>query len=126
MNHLEHGTIAVGAPGSIARAQAEHEDAIKELEARGIHIDPTLIHLSGIEAFRTAYTQELTKDVLGKPNEYAWPVSDVPVVVERMTNAVYHGNFFLSNALKRTAKRLGLQPSKKYLHAFMVQALKGQ
>lgn len=30
-NHLEHGTIAVGAPGSIARKQAETEDMLRGL-----------------------------------------------------------------------------------------------
>ena len=31
MNYLEHGTVAVGAPGSIARKQAETEDMLKGL-----------------------------------------------------------------------------------------------
>ena len=31
MNHLANGTIAVGAPGSIARKQAETEDLLKGL-----------------------------------------------------------------------------------------------
>lgn len=35
MNHLKHGTIAVGAPGSEARLNAEIEDAKQFLETKG-------------------------------------------------------------------------------------------
>jgi hypothetical protein len=98
-------------------------DAIEELESRGIKIDPKLAQMTAIEAFRVAYTEELTKEVTNKPDEYAWPVSDVPVVVERMIQAIYHNSANLSNPLKRTAKRLGLKPSMKYLHAFVISAL---
>lgn len=77
-------------------------------------------------AFVEAYYMELKRDVETKPDEYAWPdksTDEVRRVVVRMMNAVYHGSANNSNALKRAAKRMGLNGAMKYTEAFVRQAL---
>ena len=119
MNHTDNGMVAIGAPGSIARAMT----ATEELAARGIHIDPKLSHLSAIAAFTQAYTEELTIELEKNPTNYAWPASNIPVVVKRMTDAIYHGRFANSNCLRRVSRRLGLNGSQRQLAAFVRAAL---
>lgn len=118
MNHLPNGTIAVGAPGSIMRAQAEELDRIRGM------IDPKLVDMVPIEAFKLAYSEELTKQLEKEPEAYTWPASEIPKVVDRMVQAIYHGRFCNSNPLKRVSRRLGLNGSQKQLSAWIRLVLK--
>lgn len=60
--------------------------------------------------FKQMYTEELTKAVTDHPEEYHWPISDVPVVVERMVAAVARQSYNKdSRALKAVCKRLGIK-----------------
>lgn len=59
--------------------------------------------------FRTVYTEELTRAVTERPQEYMYPVSEVPGVVRKMLRAILAGSFNKNGiALTRTARRLGI------------------
>ena len=78
--------------------------------------------------FAIAYVEELEKDVRSKPDEYAWADKsheEVQRVASRMIDAIYHGRANNSNALKRAAKRIGLNGAMKYNQAFVQQCLEG-
>ena len=75
--------------------------------------------------FCAAYIEELEKDVQTKPLEYAWADKsheEVQRVASRMISAIYHGRANNSNALKRAAKRLGLNGAMKYTEALIRQS----
>jgi hypothetical protein len=91
MNHLEHGSIAVGAPNSEARLAAERMDRF--------------------DKFWQVYAEELALAVTKYPDRYAWTNTlDVPIVVNRMTAAYVKGSYNKdSPAFKATCKRLGIK-----------------
>lgn len=96
MNHSAIGVIAVGAPCSEARKRTNRE------------------------AFYATYTEELARAVREYPTEYAWPVSDVPVVAGRMIAAFERNSYNKdSRAIKATCKRLGLKHTRRDINAFL-------
>lgn len=62
------------------------------------------------ERFREVYTRRLTAAIQSFPQEYNYPVEDVPEVVERMINAIKRGGFLASPTVRATAKELGVTP----------------
>jgi|ERR1700723_170941 len=77
-------------------------------------------------AFVEAYYTELKHDVETKPEEYVWSdksTDEVRRVVVKMMTALYHGRANNSNALRRAAKRMGLNGAMKYTEAFVRQSL---
>lgn len=65
---------------------------------------------SNEDRFREVYTKLLTERVIKYPQEYMYPITDVPVVVERMINAIKRGGFNNSPTIKATARQLGVTP----------------
>ena len=62
------------------------------------------------ETFKQVYTEELTKAVRDNPKEYAWPIENVPVVVDKMMAALVAGTANKDGqAIKATCKRLGIK-----------------
>ena len=75
--------------------------------------------MTNVDRFCEAYQEELTRAVVERPEEYAYPVAEVPAVVERMRAAFIRGSFNHDGlAIRRTAKRLGLKPTRGALLAF--------
>lgn len=75
-------------------------------------------------AFVTAYYTELKHDVETKPQEYAWPDKSPQAIqdcVVRMILAINRGSAANSNALRRAAKRVGLNGSMCYTRALVRQ-----
>jgi hypothetical protein len=98
MNYSANGIIAVGMEGSEAR-QAEN-----------------------FSGFIRTYEQELIKARKDFPNDYIWPESEFPKVMERMTRAIRKRSFNKEgHAFKNTCKRLGL----KYTYTAIDTFLKG-
>lgn len=62
------------------------------------------------QKFREVYTRRLTAAIQSFPQEYNYPIEDVPVVVERMINAIKRGGFLASPTVKATAKECGVVP----------------
>lgn len=71
--------------------------------------------------FRDAYEAALTKLVNGKSEEYAYPPSDVPIVAERMVNAMARGSANLGPAAKSAAKACGIRPTVSAIKAFLTE-----
>lgn len=65
------------------------------------------------------YLEELKKDILKKPGEYFYSVDAAPGVAEKMTTALMNGTANSSNAVKRTAKKLGIAPNYKEIAKFI-------
>lgn len=75
--------------------------------------------LSNRQRFLAVYTEALTETVKAHPEEYAWPVANVPIVVERMAAAMDRGSFnHNSRSYRLTCKRLGIPYTRKSILAF--------
>lgn len=99
-NTLEFGSTAVGAPGSIARDNAERCDRYAE--------------------FWRVYAEELKRAVTERPQEYGWPVEQVPVVVSRMVAAFDRGSYnHDSTAFRWTCNRLKIKHTRKAIREFI-------
>jgi hypothetical protein len=71
------------------------------------------------ERFATEYRKALLEAVLNHPEEYGWPVAQVPQVADKMLAAVEAGTFnHNSRAFRATAKALGIKPTRKALLTF--------
>jgi len=69
--------------------------------------------------FKTIYRQKLAECVREFPNEYGWPIENVPVVASKMFAALDAGTFnHNSHSFKRTAKALGIKPTRKAILAY--------
>ena len=102
MNHTinDNGdsVIAVGAPGSEARAECEKSNKTR---------------------FKEVYSQALAECVTSRPDLYYWPVSQVDAVCARMFEAMDKGTFHHEGpAFKLTTKRLGIKPTRTAILAF--------
>jgi len=79
----------------------------------------TLTQTRNRELFADVYREKLRECVRRWPERYYWPVSHVNIVAERvfaaMDNNTFHHN---SPAFRRTARALGIKPTRKALLAF--------
>lgn len=79
------------------------------------------VHVLGsFSKFVEVYEKNLRLALKEKPNEYAWPESDLPKVLERMKTAIKNGSFNKDGyAFKKTCKELGIKHTyteiKKYI-----------
>ena len=59
------------------------------------------------QSFLTHYITELEKEITKRPGEYAYAVSEAPVVAQKMTEALKRGTGNKnSNAIQRTCRKL--------------------
>lgn len=70
--------------------------------------------------FTEVYTEELGKAVLKYPEEYVWPVEDVPNVAAKMIEAFRRGSYNKdSRAIKATCKRLNIKHTYREINAYL-------
>ncbi len=73
-----------------------------------------------LKEFKEIYTEELVKAITNFPSEYAFPLSDVHIVVDRMMKAIEKGSFLNnSRAIKATCKRLEIKHTYKAIGEFL-------
>jgi hypothetical protein len=69
-----------------------------------------------MEAYETALVAAVTEH----PDEYGYPVSDVPKVVERMRAAIQRGSYNHDGyAFKSACKALGIKYTRSAIEAFI-------
>ncbi|MFA5186679.1 MAG: hypothetical protein WC551_09405 [Patescibacteria group bacterium] len=79
-----------------------------------------MIQQTKLDRFVSVYSEALTMSVTMFPEEYCWPVEQVPVVVERMTAAIVRGSFSHDGkAFRATCKTLGIKHTRKAIYAFL-------
>jgi hypothetical protein len=71
------------------------------------------------ETFAQTYTEILTKLIEKHPEEYAYPVSEVPGVVAKMIPAFVRGEAAIEKGARATARKLGIKPNKTAICAFL-------
>lgn len=73
-----------------------------------------------IDAFMAAYGPALAKARSEHPDEYAWPESLLPTVLERMRAALVRGSFNHDGyAMKGACKTLGIKHTRKAIVAYL-------
>ena len=73
-----------------------------------------------MNTFIKEYAKQLELAVRNYPNEYGWPVENVPVVVERMRAAIQAKKYNKdSRAFKATCKVLGIKHTYKDIEHFV-------
>jgi hypothetical protein len=71
------------------------------------------------EKFKQVYLENLKLAVIKYPDEYRWPVENVPVVAEKMLAAVARNTFnHDSQGFKMTCKALGIKHTRKAILSF--------
>lgn len=78
--------------------------------------------MKNLEAFMTVYAKHLeatrTKDTAG--DYYCWPVSELPLVLGRMRQAIERGSFNKDSlAFKATCKELKIKHTYQAIRAFL-------
>ncbi len=77
--------------------------------------------MSNFDRFVEEYTQQLTKAVTDHPDEYGWPVANVPTVVGKMKAAFKEGTYNKDGrAIKATCKALGIKYTYTAINAYIV------
>lgn len=72
------------------------------------------------QRFIGVYKEELEKSVRACPDDYAWALSDIDTVLERMTRAIERGSFNKDTpAFRRTCKQLGIKHTYKAINDFI-------
>lgn len=72
------------------------------------------------ETFIESYGRNLKRAVEEYPNDYAFHVSHVPTVLERMTKAIQERSFNKdSHAFRWTCKELGIPHTYKAIYAYL-------
>lgn len=73
-----------------------------------------------LDKFVTEYEKQLTFAIMKYPNEYTYPVADVPVVVSRMRNAFVNKTYNKDGrAIKATCKSLGIKYTYKGINDYI-------
>jgi hypothetical protein len=81
------------------------------------------LEMTNFDNFAQVYTEELEKAVKNFPEEYAWPVENVPTVAAKMVQAFLAGTYNKdSRAVKATCKRLSIKHTYKEINAYLVVA----
>ena len=72
-----------------------------------------------VETFVSFFATELAKAVVERPDEYGFPVDEVPIVVNRMRQAFIRGSYNHDGvAIRRTCKCLGLKHTRTAMEAW--------
>ena len=82
-----------------------------------------MIDQKRFDTFKEVYTRMLTRAVTEHPEEYRYPISDVPAVVNRMMTAIEHASYNKDGyALRWTCRELGIKWTygsiNGYLHGY--------
>lgn len=73
--------------------------------------------------FGTVYRVELERAVVEHPEEYAWPVENVPTVAAKMLEAIREGSFSKDGrAIKATCKAFGIKHTYTAINAWLEAA----
>jgi hypothetical protein len=65
---------------------------------------------SNQDKFFSEYAKQLERALIDYPNEYSWPVSELPNVLQKMCTAIERGSANKdSRAIKATCKVLGIK-----------------
>jgi len=76
--------------------------------------------MTNFDTFAQTYTEELEKAVLKYPEEYVWPVENVPTVAAKMIQAFRAGTYNKDGrAIKATCKRLNIPYTYKGINAYL-------
>ena len=76
--------------------------------------------MTNLEKFREAYIECLTKVVISDPENYAYPTSEVPKVVDKMIRAITAGESVNTGpALKATARKVGIKPTMTTIREYL-------
>jgi len=73
-----------------------------------------------LDLLKTVYAKNLEEARKNHPDEYVWPIEELPAVLERMFKAIEKMSFNKDGtAWKNTFKELGIKPSYKALEDFL-------
>lgn len=73
-----------------------------------------------LAAFNAAYAIALKKAVVKYPDQYTWPVENLPVVVASMTLAIKMGCYNHSgHGMRLACKALGIKHTRTAIEAFL-------
>lgn len=79
--------------------------------------------MNNFDTFAQTYAEELEKAVLKFPEEYTWPVENVPTVAAKMIQAFRAGTYNKDGrAIKAVCKRLNLKHTYKEINAYLAAA----
>jgi len=74
----------------------------------------------GYQTFVKEYGQQLTHAITTQPHEYAYPLSEVPLVVEKMGRAFLAGSFNKDGiALRATCKALKIKHTYRDIEMYL-------
>ncbi len=76
--------------------------------------------MTNFEKFMEIYREELTNAVKSFPEDYSWPIENVPIVAEKMA-AAFRANTFNKDgiAIKVTCKRLKIPYTYKGINNYL-------
>lgn len=75
---------------------------------------------SRTDVFLSVYARELASAHAAHPEQYGWPIEDLPVILQRMRAAILRRSFNKdSPAFKRTCKELGIPHTYKAIQTFL-------
>lgn len=75
---------------------------------------------SNPDKFFTEYRKQLEHAILTYPQNYAYPISQLGIVFEKMRIAIDAGSFNKdSQAIKATCKTLGIKHTYSAIHAYL-------
>ncbi len=78
------------------------------------------IHPGNFAAFIDVYSEELAKAHAARPDLYAFPASQLPAVLARMTAAIERGSYnHDSPTFKATARKLGIKSTRTAIETFI-------
>lgn len=78
------------------------------------------LNLTRLSALREVYSAALTDAVNNHPDEYRYPLTDVPIVVNRMMAAIERNSFNKDGyAFKSTCKTLGIKHTYKGIYEYL-------
>lgn len=79
-----------------------------------------IVHPGNLQCFMEVYGPALLFEVQTNPDEYGYPETEVPKVVERMRAAFERGSYnHDGKAIKATCKFLGIKYTRTAIEAFI-------
>ena len=76
--------------------------------------------MNNLDVFIKVYERQLTNAVRDYPQEYMWPVENVPVVAQKMRVAFSKGSYNKDGrAIKATCKELGIKYTYPAINSYL-------
>jgi hypothetical protein len=82
-------------------------------------VRPQTKPLSPRERFARAYRETLAKYVRDQPEEYAYNLDQVPIVVDKMIASLSNGRASLGPAVNAAARACGIKPTQKAIKDYL-------